>query len=219
MTAYSQTTIRQGAEETRKRLIRAGLKHFGLTGFEATPLRRIVGEAGQNVASVKYHFGSKDGLFDACVLAAAQRLGREGPGAVIDPAWAVRPPNEPDAARRIIRQVIDASLRHAMRPELSDEIRFLQREIITGSRGTDVFFDAVLADHISILASLVAAAENCADDMAHARLRAVSIILETMAILTAPHIVLRALGWSDLESGLPALAHAIYPDVSTSDST
>jgi len=41
---------------------------FGENGFEAVSLREVTREAGANVASVNYYFGSKEGLIDAIIL-------------------------------------------------------------------------------------------------------------------------------------------------------
>jgi AcrR family transcriptional regulator len=54
-------------EETRTRILKAGLRLFALHGFHGTGIRTLAGEAGANVAAVNYHFGSKQGLLDAVV--------------------------------------------------------------------------------------------------------------------------------------------------------
>ena len=50
------------AIDTRQRILDAAERLFGERGFPATPLRDITTEAGVNVASVNYHFGSKEAL-------------------------------------------------------------------------------------------------------------------------------------------------------------
>ena len=47
---------------TRERILDAAERLFGDRGIVATSLRDITAEAGVNVASVNYHFGSKDAL-------------------------------------------------------------------------------------------------------------------------------------------------------------
>ncbi|MGW5152567.1 TetR/AcrR family transcriptional regulator [Rhodococcus koreensis] len=49
-------------ENTRERLLAAAQRLFAQGGEEATSLRAITREAGANVASVNYHFGSRDEL-------------------------------------------------------------------------------------------------------------------------------------------------------------
>jgi AcrR family transcriptional regulator len=55
------------AAATRQRLLDAGEVLFGERGFEGTSLRMVTEAAGSNVAGVNYHFGSKQGLFQAVV--------------------------------------------------------------------------------------------------------------------------------------------------------
>lgn len=50
------------AIDTRERILDVAERLFGERGFPATPLRDITTEAGVNVASVNYHFGSKEAL-------------------------------------------------------------------------------------------------------------------------------------------------------------
>lgn len=50
------------AIDTRDRILDVAERMFGERGFVATSLREITAEAGANVASVNYHFGSKEAL-------------------------------------------------------------------------------------------------------------------------------------------------------------
>jgi AcrR family transcriptional regulator len=59
-------------EATRDRILDAAEKLFALCGIGETSLRAITTEAGTNLASVNYHFGSKEALIQAVF---ARRLG------------------------------------------------------------------------------------------------------------------------------------------------
>ena len=48
--------------DTRERILDAAETLFTQHGFEATSMRMITGQAGVNLASVNYHFGSKESL-------------------------------------------------------------------------------------------------------------------------------------------------------------
>jgi len=58
--------------DTRDRLLNAAEHLFATVGIAETSLRAITAEAGANLASVNYHFGSKEALFQAVI---ARRLG------------------------------------------------------------------------------------------------------------------------------------------------
>ena len=64
-------------KETRSALIAAAGALFAEKGFEAVSLREITRLAGMNVASVKYHFGSRDALVDAVVSQLATPVNEE----------------------------------------------------------------------------------------------------------------------------------------------
>jgi AcrR family transcriptional regulator len=53
------------SEPARRRLLLAALRLFAENGFAKTSIRRIAAEAGVNIASVSYYFGSKAGLYRA----------------------------------------------------------------------------------------------------------------------------------------------------------
>ncbi len=65
------TTIPKGktnkarGEETRERLIEVGMKLFGMNGFNGVSMRNLASEAEVNLATVGYHFGGKQGLYEA----------------------------------------------------------------------------------------------------------------------------------------------------------
>ncbi|WP_165960249.1 TetR/AcrR family transcriptional regulator [Actinocrispum wychmicini] len=52
----------------RARIRDAALRRFGADGFAATPVRRIAADAKVSAALVVHHFGSKQGLVEACDL-------------------------------------------------------------------------------------------------------------------------------------------------------
>ena len=53
------------AEDTRTKILDTAERLFAEEGFAATSLRTITAEAGVNLASVNYHFGSKEALLFA----------------------------------------------------------------------------------------------------------------------------------------------------------
>jgi AcrR family transcriptional regulator len=52
-------------EATREALIRAALEIFGRDGFQAASTRAIASAAGVNQAAIGFHFGGKQGLYNA----------------------------------------------------------------------------------------------------------------------------------------------------------
>lgn len=52
---------------TAQRLIDAAAREFACHGYVATRIRDVVEAAGANLAAVNYHFGGKEGLYQATV--------------------------------------------------------------------------------------------------------------------------------------------------------
>jgi AcrR family transcriptional regulator len=67
------------AAATRLHLVQAARRRFAFDGYRATTVRDIAAEAGVNVALINRYFGSKEGLFRACLDRVVQDLGTEEP--------------------------------------------------------------------------------------------------------------------------------------------
>jgi len=72
--------------ETRDRLIEAARRIFADKGYEAASVREITAAASANLGAITYHFGSKQGLYDAVLESLLDPLAREvGLGAPAEP--------------------------------------------------------------------------------------------------------------------------------------
>ncbi len=58
-------TNKARGEETREKLIEVGLRLFAMNGFNGVSMRSLASEAEVNLATVGYHFGGKQGLYEA----------------------------------------------------------------------------------------------------------------------------------------------------------
>ncbi|WP_432737582.1 CerR family C-terminal domain-containing protein [Maridesulfovibrio sp. FT414] len=66
MTSNSKgRTNKARGEETREKLVEVGLRMFAMNGFNGVSMRNLAAEAEVNLATVGYHFGGKQGLYDA----------------------------------------------------------------------------------------------------------------------------------------------------------
>ena len=65
------------ATSTRETILDTAESLFAQQGHEATSMRQITGAAGVNLASVNYHFGSKESLVQAVLKRRLEVLNRE----------------------------------------------------------------------------------------------------------------------------------------------
>lgn len=113
-------------EKTREHLLETAGRVFAAKGFDAATGKEICELAGANAAAVAYHFGSLDGLYEAVLLEARNRLastetltsviaGDRDPNAKIESFIALLvktlagPGSHSWAARVIGREIISAS--------------------------------------------------------------------------------------------------------------
>ena len=61
--------------ETRREILEAAEKCFATSGFTGATTRQIASRASVNVATLNYHFGSKEGLYRAVLEAAGKARG------------------------------------------------------------------------------------------------------------------------------------------------
>ena len=61
-------------EETRREILRAATDAFAASGFAGATTRAIAARAGVNVATLHYHFGSKEGLYLHVMEAAFRQM-------------------------------------------------------------------------------------------------------------------------------------------------
>lgn len=59
---------------TKRRLLRAARSAFASQGYDATSLRQIAADAGLTLGTIFHYFGSKSGLYEACVSGARDAL-------------------------------------------------------------------------------------------------------------------------------------------------
>src|ERR1700690_629586 len=95
--------------ETRRGILRAAEECFAASGFVGATTRQVAALAGVNVATLHYHFGSKDGLYRA-VLEAATR------GAVALPGSGETPEERLSSAVDVLW---DFGIAHPALPRLS----------------------------------------------------------------------------------------------------
>lgn len=143
--------------ETRRKLLGAASEAFSRQGPEATSLRDVARAAGLTIASVHFHFGSKDGLHRACLEEARRGLGSE-----FAPFREVLESIQQKArgaakSRAEIPALIDASVRaalHALRQQRK-ALRLLMHGLIDGGELEPAWLHGTLAPFLAETAAVL----------------------------------------------------------------
>ena len=107
----------------RARIRDAALRLFTERGIEGATVRDIAREAGVSPGLLRHHFGSKDGLRDACDTYAFEQLMRIKERAVLD------------------GEVANLAFLPTVQPTLLLLYRYLARSMVDGSAAADALYD------------------------------------------------------------------------------
>ncbi|MFN3987296.1 MAG: CerR family C-terminal domain-containing protein [Rhodocyclaceae bacterium] len=160
------------AEQTRRRLVDAGLVLFGRYGFDGVTTRMLAAEAGVNQAAIPYHFGGKQGVYlavaralcdtsapllRAAIESAQQRLVRCGaPSRAPDgvPQGAPDAPEDAELAGVLADFVGDVAAALLGHPDISASYAFFIREQLGESAAFEIIERECLAPVHDLLCEL-----------------------------------------------------------------
>ncbi len=137
--AHKQSLARS---DTAAALIRAALELFAQHGYDGTSVRAITSRAGANLGAITYHFGSKQGLYDA-VIAQAFGPSRERLSAAADGEGSLL-----DRVEQVVRAFFDYLYENPDLPRL-------MMQQLTGSRPIPEVTLRTMQANIGIIASLI----------------------------------------------------------------
>ncbi|WP_284980260.1 TetR family transcriptional regulator [Arthrobacter sp. fls2-241-R2A-200] len=160
---------------TRARIRDAAIALFGRDGFSRATVRAVAADAGVSPGLVIHHFGSKEGLRQACdqhVLAQTASQGKEKA--------------DPSSTRHLIQDYLNHPGQYA------DEIAYIRRSLGDESDAGNAFFDAVVDQTQGIIEAGIEA--GTIRDFEDVRSTAVIIASNSLAMLVLGRHLSRALG-------------------------
>lgn len=191
-----------GTADTRMRLIGAGLDIFGRAGFEAASTRAIAAAAGANIAAIKYHFGSKHGLYLAVARHIAERVAAAMGGPAGDAAemLSAGPPDREAAKAMLMRLVAGAVRLLVIDPQAERWARFILREQFEPTEAFDIMYATFMGRMHVIVARLVAVLLGLDPDSREAKLEAFALMGQVLVFRIARAAVLKRLDWHNIGS-------------------
>ncbi len=184
-------------EESKNRLIEAGVELFSKYSFEGTSTRMLAEKAGVNLASISYHFGGKEGLY----IATVQRIVRQiqakiAPGFELVNAEL----GKNDLSKRDCFKLICQMLETVMRTMLSSpEARFWQGIILSEQReptgAFDLMYEQLFSPLKKTLSHLVGLILETSPTSQKVILMVATIISQVIIFRVARETLVRALNW------------------------
>lgn len=130
----------EAPSQTREALLDAAERLFSSRGYAAVGIREIAEQAGANLASISYHFGSKHDLYLETVRRAMGHYDRESLSEIL----AETPADREAAATRLVLFIRSFFAHSAHRPEMDSCGLLMLRESLQPSEA----IDAVVRDYL-----------------------------------------------------------------------
>ncbi|WP_274626353.1 CerR family C-terminal domain-containing protein [Arvimicrobium flavum] len=185
------------ADQTRLALIHAALQLFGSRGFEGTSTREIAAAAKANIGSIAYHFGSKEGLRQACAEHIAQTmttLSAHVLAAAPDPFEL-----SPQAARKLLKDILGTMTTFLVsRPESGEFVQFILRELAHPTAALDTIYNRMFAPMHMRICQVWAAITGEDAEAPATRIAVFTLIGQIVYFRIGREAVLRRMEWTDI---------------------
>lgn len=177
-------SVRSDGVETRALILQVAGRLFAENGFERTTSREICLSAGANMAAVNYHFGSREGLYEAVLVEAHGQLVR------LDDLEAIGRVGAAPQAR--LRAVIALLAQRASNQEVPWGLRILVHEMMVApSPHMAVLMRKAVLPKIRIVMSIVAEVLGLPADHPAVQRSLALILMPCIMMTIAPRDLLR----------------------------
>ena len=179
--------------DTRQRLLQAALSAFGRHDFDSVSVRRIVEEAGVNIAAISYHFGGKQALYLQTADYLAESL-RAGIGPRMREIEAAVPNADAARCRRLLGDLIGDFGETMLTGELAEHAPgFIFREQNQPTPAFDILYAKLFAPMHRTTTELVSRARGLPADGDEARMVSHGLLGQVIAFRATRTTLLRHL--------------------------
>lgn len=202
------------SDSTRQALIAAGIHLFANKGFSEVSNRQLSSAAGVNQALIGYHFGNKDGLYQAIFEQIAGDLGsklktttatlsddRQAITAEIASLTAAGLPSATHA--RCLHAVLELLSTYAdllLEPGVEDYAKLIIREQFAPSQVFDLLWDGGMGEMLDTLSHFVALSRARTDSIESDRITALMLMGQVLMFRVARATVNKHLDWHEPHS-------------------
>ena len=140
--------LRADGETTRTRILEVAGELFAATGFAETTNKAVAARAEVDLASINYHFGSRDGLYQAVLVEAHHR--------VVNFENLQRLAQSALPATEKLRLVIDQLVQKATDSTGDWALSVLARELLVPSSHVEVLFQSEISKKVTLVVAILA---------------------------------------------------------------
>jgi AcrR family transcriptional regulator len=187
------------ADEPRKRLIEAGLDLFGKYSFDGASTRMLAELAQVNLSSIRYYFGSKEGLY----LAVAGRIVEEIEGLLGPRLAKVQEALKTEALSKeqsfhVLCELLEFLIsRFIGRAQTDKWLSIIVREQLCPTEAFGILFEGFMRPLQDALFGLATRIMGSGRDDQEVKLRVFTIMGEIQIFNISPSAIKRTLKWED----------------------
>jgi AcrR family transcriptional regulator len=182
-------------ENPQARLLEVAIELFGRDGMSATGTRAIAEAAGVQMSAITYHFGGKEGLYQACarhigqeMLARITPLLEQLESAGVDTGDAA-------GARATIIALLSGFVTIMMRDEIAPIARFVVREQMNPTPAFTILFEEVMQPMLQRMGGLLQRIAGGRLGKHELSLRAIALMGQVMCFRFARAALMGITGW------------------------
>lgn len=186
--------------DTRNRLLDAGVRLFAENGFKGVSVRELCTEANANVAAIQYHFGGKEGLYQAIFETtldddeAGFQAYMDNINTVIDGAGK----NRAQLGMALSMYIKSFFARFPFNERKRWFSVLVLRELSFPGQGFELVYKRRMQPSQYVLARIVAALEGIEANSEQARLQAHVLNGTIMSVAISRNVLVRIMDWDNL---------------------
>lgn len=191
-------------DDTRQRLIQAGLVLFGAQGLDGVSTRQLAETAKVNQAAIPYHFGGKEGVYRAVAMYLVETMGTR----LRSLAATAMKPGDPDQR---LRKLLAGFTRNILQaPDPSSRGGFIIREQLQPTGAFDILYDGFMKPLQDALSSIVAELEGSSVDEASTIFKSHALLGQGLSFGLARQLLFRRLRRASLtRADVEAIAETV----------
>ena len=202
-------------DDTRDRLLAAGLRLFGRHGVTGVSTRELAQQAGVNLAAIPYHYGSKEGVYLAVAQRVVDTVKEEILPAVEQANRDIdRQPEDRDALISALVRMMTSTIRALSRnPDRLSVSLYIAREQMQPSEAFKILYEGFMMPVSATYTRLVATLRKLPADDPRVGIEVQMLVGQVLIFSVGREALLRRMHWKDLAEKQVEQIEAVVEDV------